>query len=123
MPAAWPLSVPRVLPIGYSETGPQNAFLVTPFDKGRPARRRNTLAAPRMANVRLVRITHAQLAVFEAWFETTLSGAALSFEMTHPITGAVREWAFASSEEPYRVTRLSHEFVTVAFDLALYPAI
>ena len=120
MPTAWPGTVPRRFRLGANYTGPENSVIETQFDKGRPQRRRNTLAAPSMVSLELVEITYEELAAFEAWFETTLSGGSLTFEMGHPITRVSREWAFPSGT-PYTYTQINHERVNVSLNLMLYP--
>ena len=122
MPATWPPELPVDFAADQRLSGPRDAFLETPFDKGRPARRRNTLASPQTLSARMPYLTLAQFAVFEGWFAGTLGGGALPFELKHPITGAIRTWAFASAASPYEVARVNNRTVSVSFVLDLYPA-
>ena len=118
MATAWPGTVPQRFALDGQFSGPENSFLVTNFDKGRPQRRRNTLGAPSSVSMELVAITRTELAAFETWYADTLSGGALTFEMTHPIRGDLREWAFAA---PYRITAVSADRFNVALSLTAYP--
>ena len=124
MPAAWPVTVPqRFDPAAYRETGPRGAFIETPFDKGRPARRRGTLADVRVVELQLNAITVAEKAAFDLWFAKTLSGGAESFEMTHPVTGDLRTWSFANPDAPYsiRAMRPGDPRLIVTMTIGLHP--
>ena len=126
MPAAWPIAVPqRFDPAAYRETGPRGAFIETPFTAGRPARRRGTLADYRVVELQLNAITVAEKAAFEAWFETTLSGGAESFDMTHPVTGELRTWCFLNPDAPFtiRAMRPGDPRLIVTMTLGLQPVI
>lgn len=126
MAVAWPTTVPqRFDPAAYRETGPRGAFLMTEFDKGRPTRRRNSLASERVVELQLNALTVAELTAFEAWFESVLDGGSQEFEMTHPVTGALRLWAFANPEAPYTISamRPGDPRVRVAMTLHLHPVI
>lgn len=122
MPATWPAGVRRSFASDMRFGAPQDTFLVTPFDKGTPARRRNTLASPRSVSLRIPYLPRAELAVFEDWFEDVLGGGALAFEMPHPLTGAVRTWAFEPGA-PYETLRVNNRTVSLSLSLSLYPAI
>ena len=106
MPAAWPVTVPLRFAPGSRESGPMGSFIETPFDRGRPARRRDSLAGPRRMPVRLARVSETEIAIVEAWFEGVLSGGAESFEMPHPRTGAIRSFAFADPERPFEIEHI-----------------
>ena len=122
MPAAWPAAVPKRFASDMRFNAPQDTFIETPFDKGRPARRRNTLASPSAVSLRIPYMRKEHLALFEEWFATTLGGGALPFEMEHPLTGAIREWAFAAGN-PYEWGRVNNHTVSLSLSLVLYPAI
>lgn len=123
MPASWPVAVPLRFAPGSRETGPVGAFIETPFDKGRPARRRNSLATPRRMQVRLARVSEEEIAILDDWFEITLGGGAERFEMPHPRTGAVRTFGFMDADQPFQIDHIAGRWSSMTMDLWLYPAV
>lgn len=123
MPAAWPVTVPQRFAADAEFGGPEDTFLVTEFDKGRPARRRNTLASPERVSLTLAALTGAEVAAFRQWFDLTLSGGAEPFEMPDPATGGLRTFAFAESRPPFSQRFAGGDRWHLSFSLHRYPSV
>ena len=123
MPAAWPVTVPQRFAADAEFGGPEDTSILTPFDKGPPASRRNTLASPERVSLTLAAITREEFAAFDAWFKTTLSGGSETFEMHDPTNGTIRVWRFAESRPPYSRQYAGGDRWHVSFSLWLYPAV
>lgn len=83
----WPGTLPQlVLTRGFSETAPW-AVLRTDMDTGPAKTRRRSTAAPRPLSAQ-IKVTKAQVAVFDAFLETDLAGGALAFDWVEPRTQA-----------------------------------
>lgn len=85
--AAWPVDLPqKPLVQGFSETLP-TLTVRSPMDTG-PAkvRRRSTAGVTQMQCV--FRLTATQRASLLTFWQTTLAGGSLSYNWTHPISGA-----------------------------------
>ena len=121
MPASWPAGVRQRFSPDIQIDGPRDTVLETEFDKGRPARRRNTLASPQSAPLRIPALPSDEVAAFETWFTGVLGGGAEPFEMPHPFTGAVRTWAF-TGRPMYRVRFVAPSWFSLDLSLDLYPS-
>ena len=97
--AAWPGTLPDlVLRDGYQE-GFQDRVTRSSMDTG-PAKRRARFTAAPSVSTQVVQLTSAELDIFLTFFNTTLSGGALSFTKTHPRTGATETFAFTKAPDP-----------------------
>lgn len=112
----WPPSLPQVLEIdGYSERFP-DVVKRTAMETGPAKRRRRFTAAPVPIRGK-VTLTAAQRAALRTWFDTDLQGGALSFDWTHPVTGAAATYAFVAPPE----IRGDDGVLPVTLDLELLP--
>jgi hypothetical protein len=85
MTAAWPAALPqRVLASDYEEQQPET-LLRTQMDAGPAKVRRRFTAAPRPLWV-MLRMTSAQVELFEAFVREDLQDGALPFGWVHPRT-------------------------------------
>ena len=94
----WPVTLP-VYPLleGYRET-PPNQIIRSQMDQGPAKLRRRTTAAVRLFQVGFM-LSQSQIDDLENFYLTTLVGGALSFDFTHPRTGATVTCRFASPPE------------------------
>lgn len=100
----WPASLPqRVLAQGYAETFPKTAVR-TQMDAGPDKVRRRFTAAVRDFEVSL-RLTPAQAATLESFFDSTTAGGALAFDWTHPRTGDAVSFRFKGAPRLTAVAR------------------
>ena len=93
----WPSSLPAPAINTYRETPPQNTIR-TQMDKGPPKLRRRTTANVRPISFTL-RLTAAEVDVLDAFFVTDVYSGALSFDYTHPRTGASVTAQFTSEPQ------------------------
>ena len=77
---------------------PPDTTLETQMDAGPPKARRRFSAGIRKLDMKMI-MTAAQVATLDAFYVTTLSGGALTFDYAHPRTGAT---------ETYRIGALSY---------------
>lgn len=91
--ALWPAELTQALILRETEESAPDLVIRTQMDVG-PAkvRRRASVAVRHLRGG--MRLTAAQLAIFDAWFVETLYGGALSFEFTNPRTGQTRDYRF-----------------------------
>jgi len=95
MAIVWPVSLPTLpLVAGAVEKAPELAIR-TDMDTGPPKVRMRTSAGSYILQCEFL-MTGTQLAAFMTFWETTTYGGTLSFEWTHPRTGAVENMRFAS---------------------------
>ncbi len=90
--------------------------LETQMDAGPPKARRRFSAGERKLDIKMI-MTEAQVVTLDAFYVSTLSGGALTFDYTHPRT---------SSLETYRIASLSYKHRTkgtynVSFQLKQQP--
>jgi hypothetical protein len=84
--AVWPSGLPlRFLQDPGATEQPPDIVLETTMDAGPPKARRRYTAGYRMVSGSLA-LTHAQRAVLDDFYITTLQGGALTFDWIHPIT-------------------------------------
>ena len=95
-PAAWPATLPSDVLQGYVEGGGKS-LLRTTMDAGPAKQRRRFTAVARPFQV-TIELTRAQVAAFDSFVTTTLQGASLPFDWTHPRKGTAVTFRF--TEEP-----------------------
>jgi len=89
----WPASLPQEpLAQGFSERAP-NTLIRTTMEAGPPKARRRFTAGVRNIECQL-RLTPAQTATLDLFFDTTIAGGALSFDWKHPRDGAPATFRF-----------------------------
>jgi hypothetical protein len=115
--ATWPSDLPDAPLIqGYQETK-QPAVKRTSMDSGRPKRRKRFDRSSTRFTTNF-RLTAAQLATLESFFEDTLDNGALGFDWNHPRKGTQLHFYFM---EPYKVTALSPDVYEVSAKLEVLP--
>lgn len=115
---AWPGTLPQfVLRDGYQE-GFKDTVLRSDMDSGPAKRRRRFTAAPEPHSFTM-ELTDAQVDLFRTFFDTTIEGGALGFDMTNPRTLATDTWAFTKTPDPVRATGWNS--YTIVLDLELLP--
>lgn len=119
--AIWPSPLPTIVGMNYTETAPADTFLVTRFEKGPSARRRNSSAGLRRATVEIPNLTTVQFQFFEQWFESVPGSGTLPFEMPRPGTGLLRTWAFSDPQAAYQASYVTWNRVRLTMALDLYP--
>lgn len=93
--ATWPATLPdTILKEAYSET-PPDLLVRTEMDQGSAKVRRWGTGNVRPIQGQ-IRMTQAQVATLDTFYNTTLEGGALRFDWTHPRTGASEEFRFAA---------------------------
>lgn len=101
---AWPASLPQlVLAQGYRETFAKTAVR-TSMDAGPAKVRRRFTAGTRDFAVSL-RLTPAQAATLEGFFDATTAGGSLAFDWTHPRTGTAVAFRFIGEPQLTAVNR------------------
>ncbi len=93
--SAWPGTLPQPLVSGYTETL-NLALLRAPVDRGPPLQRAITDALPLPIDSQMV-MSRAQYAAFKAFVLTDLSGGALPFQWTDPISQTTKALRFRDS--------------------------
>jgi len=78
-------------------------------------RRRSTARVDKFPLRMTLNVT--ELTEFISFYDTDLRDGSLSFDMTHPVTGVVRQFAFTSSTYNYRSIGNSHYYLTAELDL------
>lgn len=118
---AWPASI-RFIDLYRSlrTQGPQGDVASFMPDVGPPKTRRRTTASYRPISGETPPLTKAELAVFEAFWETDLAGGVLDFTATHPLTGSTA--TFRPTGTGYRLVPVGAEKVRVALSLYEVPA-
>ncbi|EBA18404.1 hypothetical protein RSK20926_11814 [Roseobacter sp. SK209-2-6] len=81
---------------------PEDAVLRTQTDSGPVKSRRRYTAVPISIRFTLPRMTNAQYAEFQAWFENDVKGGSIPFTALHPIT---REQCSFQFVRPYRANK------------------
>ena len=90
--ASWPASLPQHQFVGLSiEDDP--GVIEFAVDLG-PAKRRRRSSKTRRYVRTDIELTGTQLAVFETFYETTLTSGTLSFDWEHPTTDQTAEFRF-----------------------------
>jgi hypothetical protein len=102
---------------GFSQSGPKDATIRTQMAQGPAKTRPRFTAAPKMIQGRIGELTQAELATFEAFYETILKMGSLSFTYTYPLTGATESFRFFGD---YNVAPLGEGY-TVTAQLEILP--
>ncbi len=101
MPALWPSTLPAyVLEDGYQETL-NDQTVESQTDTGSVKIRRRYTKLIRTFDL-TVRMTEAQRATFETFWQTTLAGGSLTFDWVHPATRAATTFRFRKPPPSYR---------------------
>jgi len=95
MTAVYPAGLPFFdLADAWERTGPQNAVIRTPMDKGPAKQRPLTMAAPKGWAGAIPSLTEAEVATFEDFFEVTLVNGTLEFTATDATTATTKTFRF-----------------------------
>ena len=93
MPQVWPVTLPAgPLIEGYQETAPNNSIR-TQMDVGPAKMRQRATAGVRVYNAVWL-FTKAQVADFDTFYNDTLEGGTLAFELADPRTGSTLDFRF-----------------------------
>lgn len=118
MAAAWPASLPQdPFVAGFQETA-GDRLLRSATDSGKPKRRPRFTAAIEPLKLTFP-MTAAQVATLKTFYQTTLAGGSLPFDITHPRTQALVTIYFAS--EPSWSPEAGGKFWRVALELEVEP--
>jgi hypothetical protein len=112
---SWP-SLPAPLANGVQESFADNLHR-TPMDIGPAKVRRRTTANPRPLSFNML-LSKAQLSTLETFYNSTVSGGALAFDMTHPRTGATVSCRFL---QPPAFSSVNGLYFTVSVSLEVLP--
>lgn len=89
----WPGTLPPRLLVSNYQEQPPDIVLRTEMDVGPPKLRRRTTAGIRPVIGRIF-CTKAQVATLDTFYVTTCASGSLSFDWTHPRTGAAATYLF-----------------------------
>jgi len=95
--AAFPASLPVPALNTLKETPPRNVIR-TQMDKGPDKVRRRTTANVRMLQF-VLKLTPAEVATLDTFFDTTVFSGADEFDYTHPRTGAAEKARFVEAPQ------------------------
>lgn len=113
----WPASLPQSPGIdGYAEQVP-NVMIASQMDAGPEKRRKRFTAGVRPFHFRIL-LKRADVATFDTFYVTTLAGGTLTFDWTHPRTGAVATFAFQGQP---KYTPRGYDAWYVDFDAEIRP--
>lgn len=117
--AVWPATIPQcpILNV-FSEERQRNLAIFAP-DTGYPRMVRRSTAVGILTSVAF-RMTVAQIAIFNAFYETTIKDGSLPFTWPHPITGTNYVWMFDTNEAP-KLDRMTPNTFRVTFNLLRLP--
>lgn len=102
----WPAGLPFfVSRDAYRRSGAADGFIESSVSVGKPKRRRRTSVVQKPFRGRINNITSAELAIFEAFFETDLVNGMLEFEATDPVTQSLRNYRFVAGRPPVIVPK------------------
>ena len=115
MAATWPGTLPAY-PRRDLTWSPKPNVIAFGTEVGKGKRRRRSTYRSKLWSLSFV-MTDAQLATFQAFFETTLGDGALPFQWVYPRTGATWEFTF-DADNPYTVAYFSplEQLVTLSLD-------
>jgi hypothetical protein len=115
MPAIYPSSLPEfVLQDGYSEKLNSQTIETQMETGGSPKIRRRFTRKVKTFQVTIL-LDAAQLATFESFWESTLSGGSLPFEWVHPLTRLATTFRFRNPPPGY--TNQAGVYTRVSFTL------
>lgn len=113
----WPPSLPQSPESdGYAES-PPNVMLASKMDAGPEKRRRRFTAGVRPLHCRML-IRRADVETLDEFYLTTLAGGTLTFDWTHPRTGAAATCAFTGQP---KYTARGYDAWYVDFDYEIRP--
>lgn len=116
--AAWPATLPNLtLPSAYQEA-PQDQTVSSEMDAGPPFVRRRFSAATRRIQ-RTLLMTDAQLATFEAFWDTDIAAGALPIQLDHPRTGDAVDALVRPAT--YQIAKQGDLYWAVSFTLEVLP--
>ena len=119
MTAAWPSTLPQCPNLNdFSEERQPNTIAFAP-DVGTPKMRRRSTAVSTKTTVAF-RMTTAQRAAFNTFYETTIVDGTLPFTWAHPITKVSYTWVFKPNEVP-KIDRMTPGTFRVSFNLLRLP--
>jgi hypothetical protein len=118
MATPWPLTLPQCPTLYFSEQRQRNVVAFQPDVGIAKMRRRSTAVG--VSTSMTFRLTTAQLATFDTFYETTLSDGSLPFDMAHPVTKVNWSWVFDSKDAPKK-DRISPGYHMVSFTLMRLP--
>lgn len=102
---------------GWRRQRNQNTDAFSPEDGPDIVRRKTTAAGERIDIA--FEFTVEELAIFDHFFDVTLASGTKRFSWVHPVTGAMRTWAFLSSlppeDEPVGADRFRVSFTLFLF--------
>jgi hypothetical protein len=113
--AVWPSTLPAALEGQYREVR-QDALIRSQSDMGPAKVRRRYTATPTVV-IHAMYLSDTELATLNTFYDTTITGGALSFSYPHPRTGATVTARFA---EPYEIQKLAN-YWSVACKLEILP--
>jgi len=93
MAQTWPGTLPQYFIAGTYTEAPKNQFIRSNVDIGRQ-RKRRMFTAERKSVVGTMRMTRAQITIFETFYFTTCLGGIDTFNLTDPFDLSVREYEF-----------------------------
>ena len=112
MTAAWPGTIPATPILGFTEQRQRNVTTFQP-DVGSPKMSRRSTAVTYNC-VATFKMTDAELASFNTFYETTLQDGTLPFTWAHPRTSVSYTWVFHPEDSPnIEVTNYDHNTVNV----------
>ncbi|MDH3997701.1 MAG: hypothetical protein OET90_02575 [Desulfuromonadales bacterium] len=119
MSILWPVTLPqKPLRRGFSESAPKQ-LLRTQMDVGPAKIRRRFTAAVRPFAI-ILKLTSAQVQIFDDFYNEDCAAGSLPFSWTHPRTGAAATFRFAGDEPPSYVPG-GGDWWTITFNLELMP--
>lgn len=117
MAIQWPGTLPEIpLKSGLNET-PQDQVLRSSPDAG-PGKSRRRFTAGAKNHTVMMRMSTAQVGIFEAFFDDDLHGGSLRFELAHYRTGVTKEFKFS---KPYTIAPRGGSFWNVTLPLKEMP--
>jgi len=118
MATPWPATLPQCPTLNISEQRQRNIVAFQP-DVGVAKMRRRSTAVGVMTAMSF-RLTTAQVATFDTFYETTLLDGTLPFDLAHPITKVNYSWIYDSKDAPKK-DRISSRYQMVSFNLIRLP--
>ena len=119
-PVAWPAGVPKKSRRDGFAVKPPRTLLRSEMERGHKTRRVAT-GTPREYRIR-IRMSWAELDLFETWYETTNGHGALPFLFPHPRTQVDKTCGFIPDNDgrAYALTPHTGRYWFVEFDMELF---
>ena len=92
--AVWPVGLPQQVAVTGYQGAPRDNRIDTKMETGPPKSRRRSTAAMEEITCGQELLTKAQIAILQAFYETTLLSGTLPFDWVHPLTGAAVSMRF-----------------------------